>query len=81
MRYIPENTYSINDHEETLKNETVEPKDSEGSDRSEITVRKEFFDMRWDKCIGYFKFNSKIHSASWLQWLQTNFSRWDETNA
>ena len=81
MRYIPENTYSINDHEETLKNETAEPKDSEGSDRSEITVRKEFFDMRWDKCIGYFKFNSKIHSASWLQWLQMNFSTWDETNA
>ena len=81
MRYIPENTYSINDHEETLKNETVEPKDSEGSDRSEITVRKEFFDMRWDKCIGYFKFSLKIHSASWLQWLQTNFSRWDETIA
>jgi len=46
VRYIPENTYSINDHEETLKNETVEPKDNEGSDRSEITVRKEFFDMR-----------------------------------
>ena len=42
MRYIPENTYSINDHEETLKNETVEPKDSEESDRSEITVSKEF---------------------------------------
>ena len=46
MRYIPENTYSINDHEETLKNETVEPKDIEESDRSEITVRKEFFNMR-----------------------------------
>ena len=64
VRYIPENTYSINDHEETLKNETVEPKDSEESDRLEITVRNEFFDLRWDKCIGYFKFNSKIHSAS-----------------
>ena len=33
--------YSSNDHEETLKNETVEPEDSEESYRSEITVRKE----------------------------------------
>ena len=42
MRYISENTYSINDHEEMLKNETVEPENSEESYRSEITVRKEF---------------------------------------
>ena len=42
VRYIPENTYSINDHEETFKNETVEPKDSEGSDRSEITEKRIF---------------------------------------
>ena len=77
---MPKNTYSINDHEETLKNETVEPKDSEGSDRSEITVRNEFFDMRWDKCIGYFKIQLE-NSFSFMTTVITNEffdMRWDK---